>query len=429
MQLEVCCHKPAIALYYPSLEHAGGIERVVVEQTRVFTEKGYPCILLTNEEPKFYCNLIKCKHCVLSTDLTKRESEWREILKEHRIKFVILNSAIDTTVFFDINVIKKCSARVINTVHFSFPCPILFNEAWESFRINQKVGKECDAVATVNKLDAVWWRAMGCNAYPVLNPFTYYDHSNAKKDYNRHTIVWIGRGAPQKKPMEALQIIAEVAKQIPDVKLFMVGVEQGAYSKVIKHLGIVNNVTIVPPTNEIGQYYEQASIHLLTSVTESFCLVVAEAKSYHIPTIMYNIPFIELVEDGRGTIIHEQSDIKGMANSIVSLFNAPQQIHLLGKAAFESLSNFNDDNVVARWQAIFDDIDRGECQQTNTVDSTDTIICEIYSAWMNHCEQNAWKIKFFDNIERATGHSAKGIIEEFENHIINQLRRIKNKFI
>lgn len=421
-------NKPPVALYYTSLEHSGGIERVVVEQTRIFTQKGYPCVLLTNEKPKFYNSRIQCKYQVLSTDIDKRTNEWENILYDNRIKFVILNSAVDSFVNQDIDAIKRCGAKVINTIHFSFPSPILFNGDWKSLKINKDIGEKCDAVATVNKLDAIWWRAMGCNAYPVRNPFTYYEHSNNEKDYSSHTIVWVGRGAAPKKPADALHIIAEVAKVVPDVKLYMVGLGQSAYTKKIKQLGIKNNVIFVPPTDEIGRYYEQASIHLLTSITESFCLVVAEAKSYRIPTIMYNIPFVELVEDGRGAIIHKQGDITGMANSIISLFNNPDSIKQLGEDAFESLSDFNDDEVVAQWQAIFDSLERGESHKPDTMDCTGIIVREIYSAWMNHCEQNVWKFEFFDNIERATGKSAKKVINGITNRIIEPLKKIKRIF-
>lgn len=419
--------KYSLALYYPSLEHSGGIERVVVELCRIFSEKGYRCFLLTDVEPQFYKNRILVECVQLPQAITDRKQSWADCIHKHNIRFVICNGGFGAPDLQDIDFIHEAGAKVINTIHFSFPSPMLFNEAWQSYENAQRIGLKCDAVATVNKLDALWWRAMGCNAYPVRNPFTYYDHSEKTRDYSSHTIVWVGRGAPQKKPVEALQIIAEVAKHVPDIKLLMVGIENGqkGYGKYVKQLGIEKNVEFIAPTNEIGQYYEQASLHMLTSVTESFCLVVAEAKSYHLPTIMYDVPFIELVEDGKGVVIHEQSDIKGMANSIIELFANPTRLQLMGEEAFSNLSDFTDDEVVARWQTIFDSLERGECHKPNLKDPNEIIIREVYSAWMNHCRQNVWKIDFFGNLERATGRSMKGIIDGFTNKIIEPLKKIK----
>lgn len=420
-------NKPSIALYYPSLEHSGGIERVVVELCRIFSEKGYPCTLLTDVEPQFYRNRIHVECVQLPQAIEERKQRWKDCIHRNNIKYVICNGGFEAPDLQDIDFIHEAGAKVINTVHFSFPSPMLFNEAWQSYENAKQMGVKCDAVATVNKLDSVWWRAMGCNAYPVRNPFTYYDHSEKTRDYTSHTIVWVGRGAPPKKPVEAIQVIAEVAKEVHDVKLLMVGVENGqkGYGKYVKQLGIEKNVEFIAPTNEIGQYYEQASIHMLTSVTESFCLVVAEAKSYHLPTIMYDVPFIELVEDGKGVIIHEQSDIRGMAASIVDLFRNPSRLQQMSEDAFSTLADFTDEEVTARWQTIFESLDRGECYKPNPKDPTEIIVREVYSAWMNHCRQNVWKIDFFDNLERATGHSMKGVIEGFKTKIIEPLKKLK----
>lgn len=421
--------KASIALYYPSLEHSGGIERVVVELTRIFIGNGYLCVLLTNEYPKFYGNRIRCKCSVLSKDLDKRKRGWQDALQQYGVRFVILNSAVDAFVHHDICIIKQCGVKVVNTIHFSFPSPILFNGDCHSFRINKDVGEKCDAVATVSKIDALWWRALGCNAHHVQNPFTYYDHSNAKIDYTNHTIIWVGRGAPQKKPLEAIKVIRKVVNEIPDAGLIMVGLEDEgkSYRSIVDEWGLKDNVTFVAPTNEIGKYYQKASLHLLTSITESFCLVIAEAKSYKIPTVMYEIPFLELIEDKKGVHVVKQGDSDLAARYIVNLFSKPELLKKEGEEAYTTLARFNDEEVIQRWEAIFDSLEKGERIKPNLDNPYETVIREIYSAWMNHCEQNEWKIEFFDNIKRATGKSAKGIIDGITNRIIEPLKHIKRK--
>lgn len=419
----------SVALYYPSLEHSGGIERVVIELCRIFLEKGYSCVLFTDVQPQFYKENIVVDCIVLPQEAVERRTCWLSNIKECKIQYVITNGGFGESNGKEIDYIHEAGAKVINTIHFSFPSPILFNEAWRSFANAKEIGCKCDAVATVNSIDSLWWRSLGCNAHPVQNPFRYYAHEMNKSEKEEHTIVWVGRGGPPKKPLEALQIIATVACEVPDVKLYMVGIEDGgkAYRKTINKLGIANNVEIVPPTSEIGKYYQKASIHLLTSITESFCLVLAEAKSYHMPTVMYDIPFLELIEDGKGVLIERQGNIDGMAKRIVHLLRHPAEARRLGEEAFTTLERFNDDEVVACWQSIFDSLDKGEKYTSDFSNPYETIVREIYSAWMNHCQDNMWKIDFFDNIERATGRSSKGMIEGFINGIIEPLKKIKRK--
>ena len=419
-----------IALYYPSLEHSGGIESVVVELCRIFSGNGFGCVLITDMMPKFYGNRISVCCELLPNDKTERRNSWKRVLLQHTVDYVITNGGFGASWEEDISSIHDSGAKVINTIHFSFPSPILFNEAWNSYKVALDIGLACDAVATVSGIDAMWWRALGCNAYHVQNPFTYYDHSDLRVNYGNHTMIWVGRGAPQKKPFEAIKIIKRVAEAIPDVHLIIVGLEDGGscYRDIVKKWGIEGNVTFVAPTSDVGEYYKKASLHLLTSVTESFCLVIAEAKSYRIATVMYDIPFLELTEDGKGVEVVRQDDSDAAARRIVELMSDSELLRRKGEEAYSTLARFNDKEVIARWNVIFDKLDSGEQVKAGSDIHLSTIVRQVYSAWMNHCEQNVWKIEFFDNIERATGRSAKGLIDGITGRIIEPLKRIKRKF-
>lgn len=425
----------SIAIYYPSLEHSGGIERVVIELCRIFHAHEYPCILITDEAVSFYANRMTVSTVLLPKNKEDRHAFWIKTLSENKIQYVITNGGFGTSWQDDIQSIHNAGVRIINTVHFSFPSPILFNEAWRSYQEVLEIGLACDAVATVSKIDALWWRSLGCNAHHVQNPFTYYEHNDAKIDYTNHTMIWVGRGAPQKKPLEAIKVIKKVVNEIPDARLIMVGLEDGgrSYKSLVDEWGLKDHVTFVAPTNEIGEYYQKASLHLLTSITESFCLVIAEAKSYKIPTVMYEIPFLELIEDKKGVYAVKQGDSDRAARCIVKLFSNPELLKIEGEEAFTTLARFNDEEVIRKWEAIFHSLEKGESIKPNIGNISvqenpyETVIREIYSAWMNHCEQNVWKIEFFDNIERATGKSAKGIIDGITNRIIEPLKHIKLK--
>lgn len=420
----------AVAIYYPSLEHSGGIERVVVELCRIFSEKDYPCTLVTDVSPQFYKNRIQVSAAILPDGEDARGNCWRNIIVENEISYVITNGGFKKSWQQDINCIHGAGAKVINTVHFSFPSPILFNEAWASFKNVQQIGQACDAVATVSRIDVLWWRALGCNAHYVQNPFTFYKHDESLSVPNNHTIIWVGRGVLQKQPLEAIKILRKVVKAIPDTQLIMVGLEDGGkhFQSVVSKWGLEGNVTFVAPTSEVGDYYQKASLHLLTSITESFCLVIAEAKSYRIPTVMYDIPFLELIEDGKGVEVIKQRDSDAAADSIVKMFKNPALLQQKGDEAYSTLERFNDDEVINHWQRIFDSLEKMEFHKPDCSNPYETIIREVYSAWMNHCEQNVWKIEFFDNLERATGRSAKVFVEIITNRVMNSLKSIKRKF-
>ena len=44
---------------------------------------------------------------------------------------------------------------------------------------------------------------------------------------------------------------------------------------------------------ETGSYYKNASILAMTSLCESFSMVLAEGKGHGLPTVMYELPNLE----------------------------------------------------------------------------------------------------------------------------------------
>ena len=63
---------------------------------------------------------------------------------------------------------------------------------------------------------------------------------------------------------------------------------------------------------DIDSYYRRSELHILTSISETFPMAIAESKSYGMPLVMYELPFVELVREskGKGIVSIPQGDIK-----------------------------------------------------------------------------------------------------------------------
>lgn len=423
--------KPNIAIFFRSLEYMGGIERVIVELASIFQRGDYNIILLTDIEICKLKEKVSVLYKTLSTDATIRVSQWGEIIKQHNIKFVIIHDASHPLVVKDINTIHKNNAKVILNIHFSFPSPILFNEAYNSYKINREVGKLCDAVATVSKIDEYWWKGLECNAFHVQNPFV----NNAKlynTDKEDNTLIWVGRHVEQKQLDEALYTFKIIKDSIPDAKLLIVGGcgKTKKLRKLTKKLGIYNNIEFYAERTDISDLYQRASLHILTSITESFCLVIAEAKSYGIPTVMYEIPFLELVQgENNGLIQVPRFNREELANAVINLLSDKKRLKEYGIKATESIKPFNNNAVLKSWEKIFFSLENNVKDKEASEDKKyyQIIIKEIYEAWNYHAKKNIWKIDFFDNIERFLGVSAKRIINGLMKYVISPIKIIKNK--
>ena len=412
-----------LAIYYPSLEYFGGIESVVIQQLRIFVAAGYQCHVIT-DTPIVRCAGEIAANSIVIEQSAQRAAEWQRVIAQHGIEVVLINGAAFPSAASDVEAIHAVGAKVVLTIHFSFPSPMIFNEAWNCYKLNREIGYACDAVVTVSSTDAKWWKALGCNAHYVQNPFVTPEVQETKI-VKKNVVVWVGREAPQKKIYEAFRIIAEVKKDIPDVVLRIVG-PSNDYAGALRELDIERNVQFYPNEKNVGQHYAAAKVHLLTSITESFCLVIAEAKAYAIPTVMYSIPFLELVKDGRGIIEVEQRDATAAACEIIKMMRNDGYRQQLGLEAKKTLADFNDQALLAGWAHVFDQLSVTMDSSTKC-DACDMYIRQIYDAWEYQRSNNQYKIDFFEELDKMTGGHGRSLARFFMQYIVGPLRTIKNK--
>lgn len=415
-----------IAIYYPSLEYFGGIESVIIQQLKIFSNAGFKCYMITDIPISRCKDQIYVDKIVIAQDPKRNENFQRE-LKNNNIDVVLMNGAAFPSTSSDICAIHNAGAKVVLTIHFSFPSPIIFNEAWDCYKINREIGLKCDAVVTVSKADAKWWKALGCNAFYVQNPFNVKTETHKEKP-NNDIIVWVGRAVESKQMYEAFKIISYVKSKIPDIVLRMIGPDiTPSIKKILKKLNIESNVQFYPNEKNVGQHYAAAKVHLLTSITESFCLVIAEAKSYSIPTVMYSIPFLELARDGKGIIEVEQRDSTSAAAEIIKLLNDDTYRTKLGNNAKETLKDFNDDSVISGWHTVFKNLENNTRNTELDHDECDIFIKQIFDAWEYQRCKNQFKIDFFKEFDKITHNKGRNIINVFMHFIVKPIKYIKRK--
>lgn len=415
-----------IAIYYPSLEYFGGIESVIVQQLKIFSYAGFKCFMITDIPIVRYKDQISVDKIVIPQNTHRSENFQRE-LKTNNIDIVLINGAAFPSTSSDIRAMHKAGVRVVLTIHFSFPSPIIFNEAWDCYKINREIGQKCDAVVTVSNADAKWWKALGCNAFYVQNPFKI--RTDVKRNIsNENIVIWVGRAVEQKQIYEAFKIVSYVKNKIPDIVLRMIGPDiTSSIRKVLKELDIEKNVQFYPNEKNVDQHYAVAKIHLLTSITESFCLVIAEAKSYAIPTVMYSIPFLELVKDGKGIIEIAQKDSISAAAEIVKLLEDETYRTKLGNDAKETLKEFNNDSVISGWYTVFNDLGNNIRNEKSNHGESDIFIKQIFEAWEYQRRKNQFKIDFFEEFNKITHSNGRKIVNTFMRFIVEPLKYLKRK--
>ena len=157
--------------------------------------------------------------------------------------------------------------------------------------------------------------------------------------------------------------------------------EEGLVKQKIKELKIENNCKLLGYQTNIEKYLLESSVHLFTSSFEGFPMVLGEVKSYGIPTVMFDLPYLEMVKDNKGLVRVPQNNINELSNALIKVLEDDEYRNKLGIEAKNSLDNFSDENIFALWKKLFDDIEQSKNNEKIAIDdSVKNVIDELIHA-------------------------------------------------
>ena len=422
-----------IAIFVQQLEYMGGIERVALEQVRIFVEHNVDVGLLLDRKPELMRSQIKSQWCVLSHDKVKRKKQLKNWLTVNNPQLVVFHGVSHEFGACDAEVVAEVGVKSVCVIHFPFVSNVaLGGGEYNSWREFFEKGVDCTAFATVSAIDAVFWRALGKKAFHVQNPFVHPSKNvdRCQRDGNDGSanLLWVGRLCEQKQPTSALAAFALALKICPNITLTMVGGDiKGikALQKEALRLGILEKVEFVPERPDINEYWGKADIHLLTSICESFCLVWAEAKAAGIPTVMFDLPYLELAEDKRGYIAVEQRNVKALADAIIALVNDGKRRLRMGCEAKASLAPFNDEAVWESWVRVFEGINDANAGLEVDV-NLKTIVSQVYMAVCYDKDTHRWPEEMATDWQKLTRVSMRPIASAL-HWLVGVLQKVRAK--
>lgn len=350
-----------IGVYYLRMKN-GGVQRVLSLLLPVYVSMGYRVVLFTDEYDKDgeYPIPPEVIRVVLPPCVEKGKvyySERAKIIREtalkYDIKLMLYNAASVAFLAYDFIFCKSLGMNFILTKHeFStnalMTCSHFFHRRFEVYKI-------IDVITVLSRTDEAFLNLLGCNATYVpniLEPINPLDKLG-------NEIVWLGRLERSSKQYDdVVKIISIVKQKIPDIKLLMACSGEDDKLEELKNMiadyGVAGNIEILPFINDVERYYSRARVHLVTSVTESFPMTVAESKAYAIPLVIYDLPYLEMLRSGKGYISVPQRDVFAAADAIVSIFENKEVCDRLSREARESVEEFYSLDYYSMWKNIIE---------------------------------------------------------------------------
>ena len=184
------------------------------------------------------------------------------------------------------------------------------------------------------------------------NPLTFEFNSVVPFDLSQKNIIMMGRGNDPAKRFE-LGIISmkNIVKVIPESIMYIISSVYENLENQIHILNLEDNVKITGFQDNPGSYLKNASLHIFTSLSESYSMVLAEVKIYGIPSILCGLDYIIIAKGG--TVIIYDDDPDTIAKESIKILKDDEYRKKLGKEARESMKNFTNENVIKKWIKLF----------------------------------------------------------------------------
>ena len=351
----------------------GGVERVLSILLKSWVEAGYRIVLFTDEVPnsqdyEYPADVVRV--VLPQIDMNDKASikcraEYLQLMmNKHCIDFMLYHAWISQSIFADMLAVKSLGIPFVvnNHSYLYFDLKAMSATAAHHNLLLTEWYKFFDGIVVLSEVDYQWLSIKYNHIYKVLNPLSFDIKTITPVDAkNNRDLLWIGRISGEKKLPEALNILKAVINKGCDTKLHIVGEshDKNYYNLIldeIKRLGVQNHVVLHGFQSNTSEFYQRAGIMLMTSEFEGFPMVIGESKMYGIPIVMYNIPNVEFVRDGRGMIIVPQNNVQMAADAVIRLLNDDDLRVSYSKEARASIEDMYSVDVVQKWQDIFDDI-------------------------------------------------------------------------
>ncbi len=266
-------------------------------------------------------------------------------------------------IFFDLLAVRGTGCRFLVHTHSVFTLPLLEPDLRDRFPTLPDIYALAHGVVTLSDADACYWRSVNPRVYTTVNPLTFDPAQTPVNPLIGKRILWVGRESPEKRMGDALRIFYLVQQRIPDVQLTLLGVTEDItmpfpvmqQQPMQQPVAQDSQVKCVRYVRDPRPYYAQADLLLCTSAYEGFSLAMAEAQTFGIPCVTYDMPYLTVLQGG-GHVSVPQEDAVAAADAIVELLTDGPRRVALGRAARENVEqNLNIDQR-AKWQGIFDDL-------------------------------------------------------------------------
>lgn len=245
--------------------------------------------------------------------------------------------------------------------------PFIKNKATHYIKINHlnfikynKRNNLFDTLIVLSNKEFDLWQSHHKNANVIANFIPHIPREST--NCNKKVILSVGRmdNGDQKgflRLLDIWKILQDSNATLHNWHLVIVG--DGELKSQIRDkihtLNLGDSVTLKPFTKDIGREYLNAGIYAMTSHYEGFGMVLAEAGSYGLPCVAFDIKTgpSDIIKHNESGFLINDNDLQGYANAIKVLMSDDiKRKNMGGKAKNRIKKYFSKETIMQKWSEI-----------------------------------------------------------------------------
>ncbi len=326
--------------------YINGIARYITVLTDLLVKTGKYDVYLINEESTdidYHYNK-KIKRIIQKKDF----QTMKDFDEEHNIDIYILNNDLSNS----LDIYKSFDKKVIGIYHGVYLSCIYNNETL-IYRSWQNFGKY-DSFIHIIPDDYFIYKKFGFTNTIYIPNINTFDSTKTPSSNLVYKNLLIGRlDVEAKGGKYGLLAMAEILKEVPEAKLTILGLDPPKdLQHLAKKLNIENSVYWPGFSTNITEFYLNTSVLLIPCLSESFRMIINEAKAHGLPIVAFNIDYEPSLQTGVITV--NMFDYNAMAKETIKLLNNYNYRRKKGEEAKLSLNNYKNNNgVIDIWDRLF----------------------------------------------------------------------------
>lgn len=166
----------------------------------------------------------------------------------------------------------------------------------------------------------------------------------------KYDLCFIGRMVKNKGVYDVLETVKTIKSNKPDVSLIFVGTgdEDEGLRRKVEEYGLLGNVNFVGSVSEKDKslLIQESRVFVSPSVEEGWGISLAEAMSFGLPAVVYDLPVLRNIFNG-GPVFVNKGDARKLAEQIFTLLTEESFYNLKSKEGKTCVSNYYLDSVAS----------------------------------------------------------------------------------